>query len=257
MTGRRPGPTSPTPERGQWVSAYAVHAYTSSGILAAFLVAAELVVAVPNVRFAFVLLAIAVLIDATDGPLARRWRVSEWAPEIDGRKIDDIIDYLTYTFLPLLLVWRMGWLPDPAILWIAPPLITSLFGFANVGAKDEARGFFLGFPSYWNVVAFYAGVWYHLFGPWVNAGMLLGFAILTVVPMGFVYPNLAPRPWRVALSVAGAGWLALALYMLREYPTPPAWAVWVSLAFPALYLGVSVRLWTRRRLHGAPAGPPG
>ena len=33
------------------------------------------------------------------------------APDIDGRTIDDIVDYLTFTFIPMLLVWRMGWVP--------------------------------------------------------------------------------------------------------------------------------------------------
>ncbi len=65
---------------------------------------------------------------------------------IDGRTIDDIVDYLTYTFVPLLLMWRMGWLPQPAVLWIAPALVASLFGFANTAAKDETAGFFLAFP---------------------------------------------------------------------------------------------------------------
>src|SRR5918999_947843 len=150
-----------------------VHVYTASGVLFALAATIEICSAAPDPRLVFVYLAAAVLVDATDGPLARRAEVKRWQPSIDGRTIDDIVDYLTFTFVPLLLVWRMGWLPDPAVLWIAPALMASLFGFANTAAKDEAGGFFLGFPSYWNVAALYAGVVHHLAGPWPNALLLL------------------------------------------------------------------------------------
>jgi phosphatidylcholine synthase len=227
------------------VAAYTVHLYTATGVVIAFVAAAEVSSPRPDARLVFLLLAVAVLIDSSDGPLARRCGVERWAPKIDGRTMDDLIDYLTYTFIPLLLVWRMGWLPEPALVWLAPALIASLFGFANTGAKDEKGGFFLGFPSYWNVVAFYAGIFYHLVGPWVNAALVLGLAALTLVPVGFVYPNLAPRPWRLLLIVTGLSWLALLLRMLIDYPRPPVWTIWLSLLFPLLYCAASLHLWRR------------
>ena len=124
-----------------------MHLYTASGIVLAALAAAEIFSPRPDPRIVFALFAAATLVDASDGFLARRWEVKRTAPEIDGRAIDDIVDYITFTFLPLLLVWRMGWVPEPVLLWIAPALIASLFGFANTGAKDEGGGFFRGFPS--------------------------------------------------------------------------------------------------------------
>jgi phosphatidylcholine synthase len=224
------------------LKAYSVHLYTASGVLLAFLAAAEIAAAEPSAARAILLLLAAVVIDSTDGPLARRWEVKRWAPAIDGRTIDDIVDYLTYTFLPLLLIWKMGWVPDPALLWLGPALLASLFGFANVAAKDEAEGFFLGFPSYWNVVAVYAGLWHFHYGPWPNAVVIVGLAILSVVPIRFVYPNLAPQPWRGAVVVAAIGWLALTVVMLRDYPASPQWMVWLSLASPAFYTAASYHL---------------
>src|ERR671911_730004 len=158
---------------GPRIAAALVHVYTASGVLLALAATIEICSAAPDPRLVFLLLAAAVLVDATDGPLARRAEVKRWLPSIQGRTIDDIVDYLTYTFVPLLLVWRMGWVPEPAWVWILPALVASLFGFANTGIKDEAGGFFLGFPSYWNVVAFYAGLLDRLLGPAVNAGILL------------------------------------------------------------------------------------
>jgi phosphatidylcholine synthase len=235
---------------GNRARAYAVHAYTASGVALAFLAAAETCAPAPDPRRVFLLLAGAVLVDATDGPLARRYQVKRWAPRIDGRTIDDIVDYLTFTFLPLLLVWRMGWVPEPGALWMIPALIASLFGFANTAAKDEGGGFFLGFPSYWNVVAFYAGLWAGPRGDWVNAALLLGLAALTVLPVRFLYPNLAPRPWKTPLIVGALGWLGVLVFILLDYPRAPGWAVWASLVYPAFYTGLSLILDFRPEARG-------
>ncbi len=230
---------------GHRVAAALVHLYTASGVLLALLAAMEVCSAAPDPRLVFLYLTAAVLVDATDGPLARRAEVKHWLPSIDGRTIDDIVDYLTFTFVPLLLVWRMGWLPEPAAVWIAPALVASLFGFANTAAKDEAGGFFLGFPSYWNVVAFYAGFLHRLYGPWVNAAALLLLAILTLLPVRFLYPNLAPRPWRTPLIVGALTWLGMMLWLLLDYPNAPAWLVWLSLVYPAFYVWLSYWLAVR------------
>jgi phosphatidylcholine synthase len=225
--------------------AAAVHVYTASGVVLAFLATAEICSAEPDPRTVFILLALAVLVDATDGPLARRWEVKRWLPAIQGRTIDDIVDYLTYTFVPLLLVWRMGWVPEPALAWIAPALVASLFGFANTGIKDETGGFFLGFPSYWNVVAFYAGPLDRLYGPALNAALLLLLSVATLLPLRFLYPNLAPRPWRTPVILGALLWLGAMLAMLGDYPRVPAWAVWLSLLYPAFYVWLSLRLAAR------------
>jgi phosphatidylcholine synthase len=228
------------------VRAVALHLYTASGAVLAFLATAEISSAAPDPRLVFVLLAAAVLVDATDGPLARRWEVKRWLPSIDGRTIDDIVDYLTYTFVPLLLVWRMGWVPEPGAVWIAPALLASLFGFANTGIKDETGGFFLGFPSYWNVVAFYAGFVHRLYGADVNAVVIVLLTVATVLPIRFIYPNLAPRPWRGPVIAGALLWLGAMLWLLPDYPRAPAWAAWLSLLYPAFYVGLSFRLATRR-----------
>jgi len=240
MSTIAPAPAAPPPPTpGQRARAYSVHVYTASGVVAAFLAAAETCAPQPDPRLVFLWFAVATLIDATDGPLARAWHVKLWAPRIDGRTIDDIVDYLTFTFLPLLLVWRMGWLPEPALLFVAPALVASLLGFANTGAKDEGGGFFLGFPSYWNVVAFYAGLVHHQYGPWPNAVMVLGLALLTVLPVRFLYPNLAPRPWRVPVLAGAFLWLAGMVAMLPSFPRTGEGWLWLSLVYPAFYAVLS------------------
>jgi phosphatidylcholine synthase len=221
------------------VSAYVVHVYTASGVVFAFLAAAEICQALPDVKRVFLLLFIALLIDATDGPLARRFQVKRLAAATDGRTIDDIVDYLTFTFLPLLLMWRMEWLPEPAALWIAPALVASLFGFSNTKAKDEANGFFLGFPSYWNIFAFYAGLWQTASGVWLNAVLVLALSLLTVLPVRFIYPNLTPPRWKWAVIVGAVLWLGSLITIWFRYPDAPGWLIAASLIYPAFYTWLS------------------
>jgi phosphatidylcholine synthase len=235
--------------------AYAVHLLTASGVAAAFLAVAELFDDAPDERVVLAWLAVAVVIDGVDGPFARAWDVKRFAPAIDGRTIDDIVDYLTFTFIPLLLVWRMGWVPfAPGLIgavWIVPAMMASLLGFANLGAKDEAAGYFRGFPSYWNVAAFYAGLAFHGLGEtgqWLNGVVLLVLAVLTLSPVRFLYPNLAPRPWKLPVMFGAAAWLAVLLGMLVVYRRVPGWLVWVSLIYPAFYATLSILLDPQR--HG-------
>ena len=235
-------PATMQPTLLQRVRGYAVHVYTASGVGLAFLAAVEICSPAPDPRRCFILLFAAVFVDATDGFFARLWHVKTWAAAIDGRTIDDIVDYLTFTFLPLLLMWRMEWLPQPAGLFVIPALIASLFGFANRQAKDEAAGFFLGFPSYWNVVAFYAGLFGGREAAPVTGLITLGLAVLTVLPVRFLYPNLTPPRWRAIVLFGALLWTIALIALIANYPHGPRWLALLSLSYPAFYTILSFAL---------------
>lgn len=226
-------------------AAWAVHLLTASGVVLAFLAAAECASPSPDPRRAFLWLTLAVVVDAVDGPLARAVDVRRRLPAVRGRTIDDLVDYLTFTFVPLLLCWRLGWVPGAA--WVMPALVASLFGFASTAAKQEEDGFFGGFPSYWNVFAFYAGLWAQHEGPLVPGLAALVLAVLTVAPVRLLYPNLAPPPWRIPLLAGAWAWAALLLLMLRDYPSSSGTLVLLSLVYPAFYVALSVVLDLRGR----------
>lgn len=231
---------------GNNIRAMAVHCYTASGIFPAAAAVVELFRESPDVRWVFGYLLLTTFIDATDGPLARRFNVKKYAGSIDGRTIDDLLDYLTFAFIPLLTVYRMGWLVD-ALEWTwTLGAFASLLGFAHVTAKDDSGGFFRGFPSYWNIYAFYAGLWTTMFGPWPSTIILLILAIATVAPIWMLYPNKAPSPWKKPILIGAAIWSLAMMAMLPWYPNiNPTW-MWLSLLYPVFYTGLSFQLSRQR-----------
>ena len=219
------------------VTAWLVHAYTASGIVLAFLAARAVIDF--DYRTAFFWLWVQVVVDATDGLLARRARVRERIPWFDGAKLDDIADYLTYVFVPALFVWRGALVPTAWALPVAAAmLLSSAYGFNRTDAKTSDH-FFTGFPSYWNVVTFYL-----LVARWplqVNAATLVLFALLVFVPIRYVYPSRTSARSAVT-NVAGAIWAGLMLFMLWQYPAVSELVFWVSLAYPAYYFVLSFAL---------------
>jgi len=217
------------------VLAWLAHLYTASGLLLAFL--ATIAVFERNYRWAFFWLALQIIVDATDGVFARAVRVSEKIPWFNGAKLDDIVDYLTYVFVPALIVWRGELVPSMWRLFVPTAiLIASGYGFNRDDAKTEDH-FFTGFPSYWNIVVFYllAAGWSMV----VNGTLLLAFAVLVFVPVRFIYPSRTPA-WRVPTNVLGALWGIAMLVMIWQYPTVSRPLFLASFIFPVYYAVLSI-----------------
>jgi phosphatidylcholine synthase len=194
-------------------------------------------------RAAFLWLYLQVGVDATDGLLARALRVKERLPWFDGAKLDDVVDYLSYVFVPALIVWRAGLLPDGWELPVcAAVLLSSAYGFNRADAKTSDH-FFTGFPSYWNVVAFYLFV--GGLPPTANAAVLLVLAVLVFVPIRYLYPS---RGGGLPLLTNGLGllWGVALLAAIWQLPAVSPPLVLASLAFPAYYLLLSLWLELRR-----------
>jgi phosphatidylcholine synthase len=229
----------------QWpvTLAWLVHLYTASGIVLALL--SVLLIEQADFQNAFWLMALAVAIDASDGTLARAASVKRVIPWFDGDRLEDIIDYLNYVLVPCLLLIRAGLLPERDAMWLAAiPMLASAYGFCQKEAKT-ADHYFLGFPSYWNIVALYL---YVLQTPrWVNGFLLLALSALVFVPIKYVYPSRSPafRGLTIALGIA---WGTLVLLMIYYLPAPPRLVVLSSLLFPVYYTVLS--LWLASR--GAP-----
>jgi phosphatidylcholine synthase len=222
-------------------SAWLVHLYTASGALFAFLALNRIFY--DRYRDAFFWLCLAVFVDATDGVLARRAEVAARLPWFNGPKLDDIVDYLTYVFVPAFFVWHALLVPDRwAMVVVGAMLLSSLYGFNRDDAKTDDH-FFTGFPSYWNIVAFY--LYLAGWAPQVNTGILLVLAGLVLVPVRYVYPSRTPV-WRKPTIALGALWGVLMIAMLWQIPAVSRPLFWASLVFPLYYLVLSLALHARR-----------
>jgi phosphatidylcholine synthase len=214
--------------------AWSAHLFTSLGLLAAAGMGVLLVRGGdPAFRGAFALMWLATLVDALDGSYARRVHVSEVLPHFDGRRLDDLIDFQTYTSIPLLLVWRAGILPDWWALLLLVPLVASAFGFSQSDAKTS-DGYFLGFPSYWNIVAFYC--YFLKLAAVPAAAIVVVLSVLTFVPSRYLYSTQKGR-LNFWTNVLAAPWAAM-LMAITLVPAAQT-LVWPSLYFPAFYLAAS------------------
>ena len=212
------------------LKAWSVHLFTASGVLAGVLSLDR--VQAHDIRSAFLWMMVAVFIDSADGTLARRWQVLRYAPEIDGRRLDDMVDYFTWVLLPVVAMLWWGWLPP--LVWAAP-LVCSALGMANSQAKTD-DDYFLGFPSLWNIVALYLWRW-HL--PVVlNGAIVLTLSLCVLLPIRFIYPSKT-RFLRRTSMVLMIVWGMLVLYSLTGTgPSHELCFRWSNL-FPVYYLGLS------------------
>jgi phosphatidylcholine synthase len=230
------------------VIAWVAHLYTASGAVFAFL--AALAVIEFDYRTAFFWLLLQVIVDGTDGALARALRVSERLPWFNGAKLDDIIDYLTYVFVPALFVWRAILVPESWIVYVTSAmLLSSAYGFNREDAKTEDH-FFTGFPSYWNIVVFYLMVL--RLPDALNGMILLALAAMVFVPLRYVYPSRTPV-LRLQTNVMAAIWGVLIGVMLWQYPAISTPVLLASLVFPVYYFGLSIALQFKPRRPGIAA----
>ena len=223
-------PVDDAPSALRTAAAWAVHAYTASGAVIAFVALA----AVAEQRFAdaFRWLTLAFAIDCTDGAMARAVGVKRVLPYYDGSRLDDIVDYLTYVMVPVVIMYQAGCFPTAhAGAIAAAPLLASAYGFCRSDAKTEDH-YFRGFPSYWNVVAFYALAL--RLAPATIATAVIVLSVLVFAPLKFLYPSRAPRFRALSLAL-GAVWAVAMLYVVWVFPAAPATLVWLSLAYPAYY----------------------
>jgi phosphatidylcholine synthase len=243
-------PAPPSFPLGLRLAGAAVHLYTASGAVLGLLI----VIAAfeGEVETALWLGLATLFIDGTDGMLARHFRVKETIPWFDGARMDDIVDYLTYVFAPIVLLWTTGYLPHNTLGWIlaALPLLASCYQFCRVDAKT-ADHFFLGFPSYWNVVAFYVIVLD--VSELVTAITLVVLTVLVFVPVRYVYPSRTNLLRGLNLALAGA-WMVSYAVLLAQYPDPHPVDVVLILGYIVYYFGLSIYLTARAGLRSRQAG---
>ncbi|MCW2701101.1 MAG: CDP-diacylglycerol-cholineO-phosphatidyl transferase [Blastococcus sp.] len=233
----QPAPAAAPPAfpRGLRLAGALVHLYTASGSVLGLLIV--LAAFEGEVKAALWLGLATLFIDGTDGMLARRMRVKETIPWFDGARLDDIVDYLTYVFAPIVLLWTTGYLPHDAVGWVlaALPLLASCYQFCRVDAKTSDH-FFLGFPSYWNIVAFYVIV---LDVSELGTGVMIAvFTVLVFVPIRYLYPSRTRALQGLTLALTLV-WLIAYAVLVVQLPEPHPLVIAASLAYIVYYWGLS------------------
>ncbi len=212
--------------------AWGVHAFTASGAVIGAV--ALLAIAAGDLGRAALLMLLALAIDSVDGTLARAVGVRDVLPRFDGRRLDDMVDFLNYVIVPaVFLVWAgslVSW------HWAALPILASAYGFSQDSAKTE-DDFFLGFPSYWNVVALY--LWLFEVSPQVGTAIVAVFSAMVFVPLKYLYPSRMPVLRRTTNITCALWTLALTGCVLDPVQTASIHLLALTLLFPIYYLALS------------------
>ena len=220
--------------------AWGVHLYTALG--AVFGLLAIHYAAVGDYRASFIAMAVTIAIDSSDGTLARFFNVKKRVPGFDGALLDNIVDYLTYVVAPVFLMICAGLVADTTGFAVAGfVLIASAYQFCQAEAKTSDH-FFLGFPSYWNLVVFYL---YCLgLGTAANEVILALFGVMVFVPIKYIYPSRT-KPLRPLTLTLGIIWGVITIAMLPSLPSINPVLLYLSLTYIAYYFVASFALHAR------------
>jgi phosphatidylcholine synthase len=210
--------------------AAAVHCFTALGAVCALIALRAALAA--DWDAIFIWLGIALLIDGLDGTLARMTQITAVLPRFSGERLDLIVDYLTYVFVPAVALLQGGFLAGGLGLVLAALiLLSALFHFSDTESKT-ADYCFIGFPALWNVVAFYV---FALDLPqWLAVALVTACIVLTFVPWRWAHPLRTPllRPVTVLVLLAWGSAAVLTLW----HGFPATGLVKIILILAAVYM---------------------
>ena len=142
-------------------------------------------------------------------------------PLISGERLDLVVDYTTYVFVPALALLQRGYLTGPlGHVLAAALLLSSLYHFCDLGNKSDDHCF-VGFPAIWNIAAFHIFA-FDLSQP-VTAVVVIVCVALTFVRWRWVHPMRVQAMWPITLSLT-ALWLIAALWTVMQGLPASGWA---------------------------------
>ena len=166
-----------------------VHFLTGSGIIFSFLALVSVIEGYKLQTFMF--LGVALIIDIIDGTLARKYKIDVIFPNIDGKTLDTIIDYINYILIPCIMLYKFNYLPQNFSLIIPIVILCiSLYSYINIKLIDASFSY-LGFPSIWNIILLYLEIL--SFNKWINLLIIIFFVFLKFVPFKVLHPMRFPK----------------------------------------------------------------
>jgi phosphatidylcholine synthase len=190
-------------------AAFSVHIFTAMGAGIALIALLEAVREHWAAMFAW--LGAALVIDALDGPIARRLDVVRLQPDWSGEVLDLVVDFVTYVFVPAYVITASSLLlPLAAPLLGAGIVVTGALYFADRRMKTSDNHF-RGFPALWNAVAFYLFLLQP--SPALSSLLVVILIVLTFVPFNVIHPVRVARRRALTLVLIGL-WAVLAIVTL-------------------------------------------
>jgi phosphatidylcholine synthase len=195
------------------VAAFSVHIFTALGAGIALIALLEAVR--EHWAAMFWWLGVALVIDAVDGPMARRLDVVRVQPNWSGELLDLVVDFVTYVFVPAYAITASG-----LLLPVAAPIlgvgitVTGALYFSDRRMKS-ADNHFRGFPGLWNIAAFYLFL-LHLPPAWSSLGVAI-LIVLTFVPFNVLHPIRVVRLRWLTLSLIGVWTVLVMLALINDF----------------------------------------
>ena len=192
-------------------AAFCVHIFTAMGAGVALLAMLEAVREHWANMFGW--LGVALIIDAIDGPLARKLDVVRLQPNWSGETLDLVVDFVAYVFVPAYAITASGLLlPVAAPILGIGIVISSALYFADRRMK-ASDNHFRGFPALWNAVAFYLFVL--RLPPALSTLAVAALIVLTFAPFHVLHPLRVVRLRWLTLWLL-ASWAVLAIYTVAR-----------------------------------------
>jgi len=196
---------------GKRAAAFSVHMFTALGAGIALIALLEAVREHWAAMFGW--LGAALIVDALDGPIARRLDVARLQPNVSGDVLDLVVDFVTYVFVPAYAITASGLLlPLTAPILGAGVVVSGALYFADRRMK-AVDNHFRGFPALWNAAAFYLFL-LHLPPALSSLGVAI-LIVLTFVPFHVLHPIRVLRLRTVTLCLLAA-WAVLALVTIAS-----------------------------------------
>jgi phosphatidylcholine synthase len=191
-------------------TAWAIHIFTATGVVAGFLGLLSVLDGSPRAALTWFL--VAMIIDGLDGPIARHYDIGRVIPHIDGNALDLMIDYVCCVVAPALFMQRFHMFPGHhglSLVIVGLVLMSSLYVMSNKNIQTEDR-YFNGFPSMWNLVV---NVLFVLQSQrWVNVVVVAALIVCSFIPVKFIHP-IRVRDFRKITIPVLVVWLAAMLYV--------------------------------------------
>ena len=192
-----------------YIKAWLVHLLTCSGLVAGFL---SLTYIFKNdQKSALICLGIALVVDAIDGTLARKYKVSKYIKNIDGKMLDSVIDFFNYIIIPSIMIFWFSIVPVSfEILIPLIILIISAISYSNQNLMTS-ENFYRGFPCIWNILLLY--IYFFDFSQIVNLILISACIILKFIPIKYAHP-LRVKKLRIYSIVFMIIWFVSSFKML-------------------------------------------